>query len=222
MTNTRTPLQAEAEEIVIKANRQDPYQLLTAAIRPAGIFGEGDVQLMANLIGIIRTGKDKIQVGDNNNLFDFTYVGNIAHSHLLAAQFLLATAASATVPLDHERVDGEVFFITNDTPVYFWDFARAVWRAAGSERGTEGNWKLGRELGIVLGFASEVFFHIINKPPTFTRHRIIMACMTRYYNITKAKRVLRYQPLWTLQEGIDKGVSWFMEQEKQGNVKAKA
>ncbi|CAM1507181.1 Fc.00g068220.m01.CDS01 [Cosmosporella sp. VM-42] len=213
---------AAAEELVLKANRQDHYKLLTTAIRPAGIFGEGDVQTLAGLLGAYRSGKSNIQVGDNSNIFDFTYVGNIAHAHLLAAHLLLATAGAATVPLDHERVDGEAFFITNDSPVYFWDFARAVWRAAGNERGTAGNWTIGREMGIVMGFCSELFFTIIGKSATFTRQAIIMSCMTRYYNITKAKRVLRYKPLWTLQEGVDRGVAWFVEQEKKGLVAAKA
>lgn len=44
-----------------------------------------------------------------------------------------------------------------------------------------------------------------------------MATMTRYYNITKAKSVLGYEPLWTLQEGVAKGVAWFL---KQGENKA--
>ncbi|KAJ3519424.1 hypothetical protein NM208_g14130 [Fusarium decemcellulare] len=54
----------------------------------------------------------------------------------------------------------------------------------------------------------------MGKDATLTRKAIIMSCMTRYYNITKAKRVLRYKPLWTLQEGINRGVDWFLEQDK--------
>ncbi|KAM5356172.1 hypothetical protein ACJ41O_002818 [Fusarium nematophilum] len=211
---------AAAEELVLKANRQDDSKLLTCSIRPAGIFGEGDVQTLAGFFNAYRRGKHTVQVGANENLFDFTYVGNVAHSHLLAAHLLLVTAASPTVPLDHERVDGEAFFVTNDSPVYFWDFARAVWRAAGNERGKEGNWTLPRELGITFGFVSEVLASMVGKDPTLTRKAIIMSCMTRYYNITKAKRVLGYKPLWSLEEGISRGVNWFLEQEKQQAVKA--
>ncbi|KAF5249957.1 hypothetical protein FANTH_4757 [Fusarium anthophilum] len=205
---------AQAEEIVLKANRQEGCKLLTTSIRPAGIFGEGDVQTLAGILNAYKRGKHTIQVGANENLFDFTYVGNVAHAHLLAAQLLLATAASPTIPLDHERVDGEAFFITNDTPVYFWDFARAIWRAAGYDKGTEGNWGLNREVGIAIGYISEVLANILGKTPTLTRKSIIMSCMTRYYNINKAKRALRYQPVWSLKEGIDRGVNWFLEQDK--------
>jgi nucleoside-diphosphate-sugar epimerase len=76
--------------------------------------------------------KTYFQIGTNDNLFDFSYVDNVAHAHLLAAEALLATLALRTMPLDTERVDGEAFFIGNGTPVYFWDFTRAVWIARGT------------------------------------------------------------------------------------------
>lgn len=169
--------------------------------------------LTRNLVNIFRSGRTGFQVGDNNNLFDFSYVGNVAHAHLLAARLLLATSASKTAPADDERVDGEAFFITNDSPVYFWDFARVVWRAAGSTHGTEHVWVLGRDVGWVLGGLSEVFFTIIRKPPTFTRQRIVYSTMTRYYNISKARRVLGYKPRVSLEEGIERSVKWFLAQE---------
>ncbi|KAK4128391.1 hypothetical protein N657DRAFT_676188 [Parathielavia appendiculata] len=207
---------AAAEELVLAANRASAApHLLTCAIRPSGIMGEGDTMVLYHLINILRQGRDNVQVGDNDNLFDFTYVENVAHGHLLAARALLLTAAAKTIPLDHERVDGEAFIITNDSPVYFWDFARAVWAAAGSPRGTEHVKVLPRSVGMVLGYFSEWFFWIINKPPTFNRQRIIYSCMTRYYNISKAKKRLGYRPLVSLDEGVRRSVKWTLEQEKK-------
>ncbi|KAI1649808.1 sterol-4-alpha-carboxylate 3-dehydrogenase [Daldinia loculata] len=205
---------AHAEELVLKANRVEGSDLLTAAIRPSGIFGEGDVQLVFHTVKIYREGKDKIQVGLNQNLFDFTYVENVAHAHLLAARALLVTHAASTAPLNHEKVDGEAFIITNDSPVYFWDLMRAIWRAAGSEKGTDHVWVMSREMGILLGYLSEVFFGILKKAPTFNRQRIIYSTMTRYYDISKAKRRLGYQPLVSLSEGVKRTVKWALEQEK--------
>ncbi|PHH69314.1 hypothetical protein CDD80_6832 [Ophiocordyceps camponoti-rufipedis] len=215
---------AAAEEIVLAANRQAPSPtLLTTSLRPAGIFGEGDVQLLAGLLRVLRNGKTNIQLGDNTNIFDFTYVGNVAHAHLLAAHALLVTASSSMAPLDHEKVDGEAFFITNDSPCYFWDFARAVWRAAGLDAGKESVWVLPRSLGVTLGSLSEVFSSLVGRPPTFTRQRAVISTMTRYYNITKAKTVLRYEPIWSLPEGVARGVAWFLEQDKMAQpVREKA
>ncbi|KAK0628450.1 3-beta hydroxysteroid dehydrogenase/isomerase family-domain-containing protein [Bombardia bombarda] len=206
---------AAAEELVLKANRApEAPKLLTCAIRPSGIMGEGDTMVLYHMINIYRQGRTGVQVGDNDNLFDFTYVENVAHGHLLAARALLVTASMSAVPLDTEKVDGEAFLITNDSPVYFWDFCRAVWAAAGSPLGTDHVWIMPRSTGMVLGFLSEIFFSIIRKPPTFNRQRIIYSCMTRYYDISKAKKRLGYQPLVSLDEGVKRSVKWTLEQEK--------
>ncbi|KAK4201284.1 putative sterol-4-alpha-carboxylate 3-dehydrogenase [Triangularia verruculosa] len=206
---------AAAEELVLEANRASPApSLLTCAIRPSGIMGEGDTMVLYHMINIYRQGRTGVQVGDNNNLFDFTYVENVAHGHLLAARALLLTAQSNTIPLDHERVDGEAFLVTNDSPVYFWDFCRAVWAAAGSPMGTDHVRILPRGVGMVLGLLSECFFAAIGKPPTFNRQRIVYSCMTRYYDISKAKKRLGYKPLVSLDEGVRRSVKWTLEQEK--------
>lgn len=212
---------AKAEELILSANRQGPHKLLTAAIRPSGIVGEGDTMVTYHIMNIYREGKTGVQVGKNDNLFDFTYVENVAYAHLLAAKALLLTAESGNVPLDHDRVDGEAFFITNDSPIYFWDFARAIWAAAGSPHGTEHVWILPRDVGLVLGLLSEVFFAIIRKPPTFNRQRIVYSCMTRYYNISKAKKRLGYKPLVSLDEGVRRTVKWFLAQEKNEGAMAR-
>ncbi|KAH8885187.1 3-beta hydroxysteroid dehydrogenase/isomerase [Thozetella sp. PMI_491] len=202
---------AAAEELILAANRKDGSKLLTCAIRPSGIMGEGDTMQMLNLLRVYEEGKSWIQVGENDNLFDFTHVENVAHAHLLAAQALLVTYDASTAPLDHEKVDGEAFFITNGSPVYFWDYARTIWHYAGSPQGKDHVWVLPRGLGLTLGLLSEIFFAIIRKPPTFTRQRIVYATMTRYYDIGKAKRRLGYAPIVSLEEGIKRGVQWFLE-----------
>ncbi len=208
--------QAAAEEIVLNANRSAAApKFLTCSIRPSGIIGEGDTMAIHHMVNIYRQGRTSVQVGNNDNLFDFTYVENVVHGHLLAARALLATAASSTIPLDHERVVGEAFIITNDSPVYFWDFCRAVWNAAGSPLGTDHVWVLPRGVGMALGLMSEIFFGIIRKPPTFNRQRIVYSCMTRYYDISKAKRRLGYKPLVPLDEGVRRSVRWTLEHDAQ-------
>lgn len=205
-------MQAAAEEIVINANRADNTKLVTASIRPAGIVGEGDVQQLYHIINVYLQGRTGFQIGPNDNLFDFTYVENVAHGHLLAAHALLLTYHAATQPLEHEKVDGEVFIITNDSPIYFWDNCRLIWNAAGSPHGTDHVWKIPKDLGMVLGFWSEVVCKLLRKNPTFTRQRIIYSCMTRYFCIDKAKRRLGYRPIVSYEQGIRRSVKWTMEQ----------
>lgn len=183
-------------------------------MRPAGLFGEGDPQLTPSLLTLYYTKKTGFQLGENDNLFDFTYAGNVAHAHILAAIALLATYSSSTAPLDHEKVDGEAFMITNDSPIYFWDLARMFWREAGSDLGTEHVWKITREIGLPLAGIVEGICKLIGVQTKFTRKGFKFSCMTRYYDITKAKTRLRYRPIWTLEEGVALGTKWDAERRK--------
>lgn len=161
-------------------------------------------------------------MGANNNLFDFTYVENVAHAHLISARALLATYNAATAPLDYEKVDGEAFIITNDSPIYFWDFTRLIWNAAGSPRGTEHVWVIPREVGIFLGTVVETVCGLIGLSPTFNRQRILYSTMTRYFNIEKAKRRLGYEPIISLEDGMRRSVKWTVEQQAKPQSGRKA
>lgn len=215
-----TTTKAYAETAVLAANRT-PSSFLTCAIRPAGIFGEGDVQLLPPIISAVGKGQTKFQVGANDNLFDFTYVENVAYGHLLAVQALLHThRILPTVPLDTERVDGEAFFITNGQPVYFWDFARAVWHEAGDRRPLSGVWKLDRDFAMAVGGVLENLFWVLGRTPNITRKQVRYSTFNKYHNIDKAKRRLGYAPLVQLDEGVRRGVRWQLEnQAKQAQKK---
>jgi sterol-4alpha-carboxylate 3-dehydrogenase (decarboxylating) len=211
-------LQAYAETAVLEANR-NPENFLTCAIRPAGIIGEGDVQVLPKMVTAFRKGQTKFQVGDNNNLFDFTYVENIAHGHVLALIALLQTQKMSTKPLDTERVDGEAFFITNGEPVYFWDFARAVWHEAGDRLPLSSVWHLSADTAWAIGTVLEWAFWIMGKTPNLTRAQVRYSSMSKYHNINKAKSRLGYEPLVSLDEGIRRGVQYILAQEQKESQK---
>lgn len=222
----RAPLQREyysetkgiAEEVVLAANRKYG-DMLTLALRPAGIFGEGDMQMIPNMLKAFENGQTKFQLGDNDNLFDFTYVGNVAYAHVLAAVALMDTHALGTKPLDHERVDGEAFFVTNGEPVYFWDFARMVWKCAGDETVPGDVWVIGKEVGLALATAVEWVFWGIGRVPNLTRGKVRYSCMTRFYCVDKARARLGYRPRWGVEEGVRRTVEWFAERDGKGGKK---
>ncbi|KAF2201118.1 hypothetical protein GQ43DRAFT_394942 [Delitschia confertaspora ATCC 74209] len=214
-----THTKAIAEKAVLEANRGETG-MLTCAIRPAGIFGEGDVQTLPKMVSAYQKGQNKFQVGSNNNLFDFSYVGNIAHGHLLAVQALLHTQKMMpTIPLDTEKVDGEAFFITNGQPVYFWDFARAVYHEAGDTLPLSSVWKMSQGLMYLIGAILEWLFWILGKTPNLTRQQVKYSCMTRYYSIKKAEKRLGYQPIVNLEEGVRRGVKYILQEEQKGKDK---
>lgn len=190
---------AAAEQAVMKAN--NPKNLLTVCLRPAGIFGPGDRQLVPGLRTAARLGQSKFQLGDNNNLFDWTYAGNVADAHVLAAQKILGPEASS--------IGGETFFITNDTPVYFWTLARTVWKADGHI--DKYNIILCKPVALLAGYLSAFVSKLLNKEPGLTPFRVKITCATRYHDISKAKSVLGYTPAITLEEGIKHTLDWIYE-----------
>ncbi|KAL4757338.1 C-3 sterol dehydrogenase/C-4 decarboxylase [Aspergillus foveolatus] len=209
---------AEAEEAVLKYNRKSPSSMLTCALRPSGIYGEKDGQLIIKMLshGVNASPTvRKMQLGENNNLFDFTYVGNVAYSHLLAAFRLLAihkrVESGQGDLLDYERVDGEAFLITNDQPVYFWDFTHAAWALADKVVEPHQVWQLPEWLLGPIGGLAEAVLGLVGKTPNLTRRAVRYSCMTRYYSCDKAKDRLGYTPIVPLDEGLARAVGYFLE-----------
>lgn len=177
------------EQLVLKYNSPD---LKTIALRPAGIFGPGDRQMIPNLKLVAQRNQHRVQLGDNNNLFDVTYVGNVAYAHVLGAQALNGENAS--------QVAGQAFFITNDQPIFFWSFARLIYASEGKYDMPK--LVIPRTLAVGLGYLSQWGCKLVGKEPSFTAFRVRTACATRYYDVSKAKKLLNYKPKWTLEEAV--------------------
>lgn len=191
--------------------------MLTCAIRPAGIYGERDTtftfKILEHSSKASRTTL-RMQVGDNNNLFDFTYVGNVSYAHMLAAERLLATYArfenGQGAPLDYERVDGEAFNVTNDSPVYFWDMTRAAWALTDKIIEPKDAFVISEGFLTVVGAITEGIFALLGKTPRLTRRMVRYSCMTRYYSCAKAKERLGYKPVVSVEEGLARAVGYVL------------
>lgn len=266
---------------------------------------------MHGIYQVYKKGQTNIQIGDNNNILDYTYVGNVAHAHLLAADKLVPPPSS--IQSDHEQEDwksdtptlteeeldllnyplppinlstgvyrvptsearplgpyvtrpgnadrieaafadtsinkritessrpvirsrfdqfsdaalarnsgrssplevaGQVFFITNGEPLYFWDFIRTVWhlldmnaaKAGKAPRPQKRQWVLRRGVAMVLAAGMERWDAFMGREPGFTRFRVQFSCVNRWHNIEKARRVLGYEPLVGMDEALKKTV----------------
>ncbi|KAK9489479.1 3-beta hydroxysteroid dehydrogenase/isomerase family-domain-containing protein [Lipomyces doorenjongii] len=198
------------EQIVLSANGKGAG-LKTCALRPSGLFGPGDRQLVPGMLAVLKTNGTLFQLGDNMNLFDFTYIGNVAHAHVLAAQKLLDG--------DVSDVAGEAFFITNDAPVYFFTMPRTIW----AHKGYVPKFiiSMPRGVGMTLAYLSESFSKMRGKEALFTRFRVAFTCANRYFNINKAVKRLGYTPTVGLEEGVIKTLQWLDEEEAARNEAAK-
>lgn len=273
----------------------------------------GDRQVMAGLYAVYEQGQTRYQIGDNRNLFDWTYVGNVARAHLLAADKLdtpppaipltqleklpltpeevppltqaeqelvhyplrpiTVSTGNHRVPTHEARplgpyvtplpnakeieaafngpndafskrpvvrtrfdalsdsgivkaklhnpettplqVAGQVFFITNGEPCYFWDFPRFVWHQLDAYfpgyRTPKPITVLSKPIGVAAAVGSEWYSWLVGKEPTFTKFKVSYSCATRWHNIEKARRVLGYEPEVGLEQGVKRmvDVSYF-------------
>lgn len=95
-----------------------------------------------------------------------------------------------------------------------------VWRCQGSEKGLDHVWVISKDMGNVLGELMDWGFWIFGKKSKLTRREVKYSCMTRYYDCSKAKRRLGYEPLVSLPEGIKRAVKWFEDEKaKEGEKK---
>ncbi|KAF9175129.1 erg26, C-3 sterol dehydrogenase [Mortierella sp. AD010] len=201
---TYSETKAIAEGMILKANCD---QLLTCALRPSGIFGPGDSQGTPGFMDVMKKGQHVLQIGDNSGLFDWTYVENVAYSHVLAAQKLIPGSKAA----------GQAFFITNGSPVPFWNHPRALM----AEKKVVAPYLIiiNFHVALVIAFLSEmasVVKRMLGKESKdgFTRVRVRYIAYDRYFNINKARNLLGYEPVVSYKEGVKRTMASFIEKEE--------
>lgn len=141
---------------------------------------------MHRLATVLAKGQHKVQIGDGSNLVDWAYVGNVADAHLLAADKLpFSLPSDQTSP---HPVAGQVFFITNGSPVPGWDFSRMVWRELGAPQrdlDPKNIVKIPRWIALLLATIAEMWCEIFGGSTEFTRFVVLYSTATQYYNIDK-------------------------------------
>jgi sterol-4alpha-carboxylate 3-dehydrogenase (decarboxylating) len=183
---------------------------LTCALRPSGIFGPRDGQSLPGFLQAIATGKSHIALGNGKNLFDFTYVENIAYAHVLAYVKLNASTA--------KKIGGQAFNVTNDEPIPFWDFNKRLMQHLLSKNDprvlSAASRHIPRWLALGLAYVVTWVTMFLNKwittlpEPLFTPFRVRVTTAHRTFSCLKAKQRLGYAPKFTLDQGLIRSVEW--------------
>ncbi|KAG7484142.1 hypothetical protein MATL_G00046150 [Megalops atlanticus] len=191
-----TETKIQQERLVLEACDTEKG-FLTVAIRPHGIFGPRDPQLVPILVDTARRGKMKFIIGDGKNLVDFTFVENVVHGHILAAERLRPES-----PLC-----GKAYHITNDEPVRFWDFMSQILVGLGYDPPRYRlPYCLVYILALLLSLLVLLLRPVLQLRPTFTPMRVALAGTHHYYSCARAKQDMGYQPLVSLKDGITRTV----------------
>ncbi|XP_045062795.1 sterol-4-alpha-carboxylate 3-dehydrogenase, decarboxylating-like [Coregonus clupeaformis] len=192
-----TETKIEQEKLVLKACDKEKG-LLTVAIRPHGIFGPRDPQLVPILVDTARRGKMKFIIGDGCNLVDFTFVENVDHGHILAAESLRPESP----------ICGKAYHITNDEPVRFWDFMSDILVGLGyAAPRYHLPYTLVYGLALLLWLLSLLLRPLVAFKPTFTPMRVALAGTHHFYSCSRAKQDMGYKPVVSLRDGIRRTVA---------------
>lgn len=68
----------------------------------------GDRQALPGVLDVLKGGKTNFQIGANRNLFDWTYVDNVVHAHLVASERLEVKVSFSTLGTRLPPVDKDI------------------------------------------------------------------------------------------------------------------
>lgn len=173
--------------MVLEANSS---AMATCALRPSVLCGPGDPNLLPPIYNCIPKWETPFVLGDGTNLWDVTYVTNIADAHVLAAENLISSRTAA----------GEAFFIQNNEPIVFRDFCLAIWAHFGHVPPFEVHIPL--FLAWLVGWICEILTWVTGSTTTISRGSVCDACAVRYASGEKAKRILGYEARVGMEEAI--------------------
>jgi nucleoside-diphosphate-sugar epimerase len=179
---------ALAEREVLAANGQDG--LLTCALRPHLIWGPGDQHLIPRLLERARAGRLR-RVGDGRNLIDTIYIDNAVDAHLAAAAALQAGSP----------VCGRAYFLSQGEPVNCWDWIDEILAPTGlplvrRSISLSAAWRIGHACELAYGA-----LRLKGEPP-MTRFLAAQLGLSHYFDISRARRDLAYEPRVSTAEGM--------------------
>ena len=169
----------EAEQVVLNSD------IDSVIIRPRGIFGEYDQVLVPRLEKIAKKGSLPL-IKNRKVIVDVTYVGNVVH-----ALFLAAT----------KNVESKsIFNITNDEPMDIKNIFILVMKSINI------NVKFKFvSYSLLIGVANllETLAKLrLTGEPLVTKYGIGVISTSQTLDISSAKEILGYKPIYTIEEGL--------------------
>lgn len=185
-----------AERLVLQENSND---LFTAAIRPAAIYGDGEMRHLPRLLNLARQGLAFFAVGDQSILCDWVYADNLIEALILAEKSLPKHA-------------GQAYFISDDNPVNNFEFLSQLTKGLGYENCFR--YYIPTVFMFYLGFFIEIMHFILSRTiydftPFLSRAEVLKVGVTHYANITKAKELLGYRVQTSPNEAMKRCIVWF-------------
>jgi 3beta-hydroxy-Delta5-steroid dehydrogenase / steroid Delta-isomerase len=196
-----TETKVAAEKFVLSQNGVGG--MLTCAIRPSGIWGRGDTTMFRKIFEQVAAGKVKTLIGSRHAKLDNSYIDNLVHGYILAAEHLIE---GGTAP-------GQPYFINDDDPVNMFEFARPVIEACGER------WPRARVSGRLVHAAMIVWQLLHTRfglpQPPMEPLAVERLYLDNYFSVEKARREIAYEPLYTTEEAMQGCLPYYIDLYKQ-------
>jgi 3beta-hydroxy-Delta5-steroid dehydrogenase / steroid Delta-isomerase len=195
-----TETKVVAEKFVLAANGgEDGAGMLTCSIRPSGIWGRGDQTMFRKVFESVLAGHVKVLVGSKHVKLDNSYVHNLIHGFILAAEHLVP---GGTAP-------GQAYFVNDGEPINMFEFSRPVVEACGEP------YPKFRVPGKLVWFAMTVWqflhFKVGIPKPLIEPLAIERISIDNYFSIDKAHRDLGYEPLFTTEKAMAECLPYYTD-----------
>ncbi|CAJ1494988.1 NAD-dependent epimerase/dehydratase family protein [[Mycobacterium] kokjensenii] len=205
-----TETKVVAEKFVLAENGgPDGQGMLTCAIRPSGIWGPGDQTMFRKLFESVVAGHVKVLIGKESAKLDNSYVHNLIHGFILAAEHLVPGGSAP----------GQAYFINDDDPINMFEFARPVMEACGQRWPTR---RLpGRVIRDVMVVWQKLHFKFGIMPPLLEPGAVERVYLDNYFSIAKARRDLGYEPPFTTEQAMADCMPYYLDLFKQIQAQAR-
>jgi nucleoside-diphosphate-sugar epimerase len=162
-------------------------------IRPGAIYGPGDLRFLKLFRAIDR--RVFLMIGTGENFYHLVYIDDLVNGFIRAGE--------------RPEALGEIFIIAGSHPTKVNVLTRLIAESLGRKL-------LGWRIPIAPTMFGAIVIQKVSRalkiePPIYPR-RLDFFISSRYFDISKARRVLGYEPQVDLRSGIARTAAWYREQ----------
>ena len=177
----------QAEQIILNAVKERKIE--GVVLRPCWYYGPGQPARQTKFFKMIQNG-NPILFGDGSNLRSVSYVDSVVQAILLALQV--------------EQANGEIFWIADEKPYSSIEIYQTIANLLGVKK------LCPRKIPGVSSWFFEQLDRMIQATGNYQQEIHVAGEMARNIacNVEKAKRILGYKPLVSLEEGMRRSIEW--------------